>query len=177
MSLTLKEYLIRVFERNYHRVYKFVYRRIGERELSEDISIDVFVEFIKFSKKRLAEDSEEIRKILFGIAKNLIRKFYETEFKRKFSSIDSEFKNLKDDKIPEDELLKKERLSIIAEILKTSENLKHQHKMCIFLHFFMGKSYSEIAKDLDLTISQVRSSIEYGKILLKKEVDKKMGVL
>lgn len=176
MSFTLREYLVKVFEKNYPNIYKFVYRRVGNKDVSEDITIDVFVEFIKFSRKRLAEDSEEVRKILTGIAKNLIKKFYETEFKRKFSPIDSESKEIRDAMLPENELLKNERLNVIADILENSEVLKYQHKMCIFLHFFMGKSYGEIAKDLNITISQVRSSIEYGKILLKKEVEKRLGV-
>jgi len=175
--LTHEEYLIRVFEKNYARVYKYVYKRIGDKNLTEDIAIDVFVEFIKFTKKRYAEDSDEVRRILTGIAKNLVKSYYKKEFKNRFSSIDENVNRLQSlYPSPESDLEKRERLSIIADVLENSTALNYYHRMCIFMHFFLGKSYREIARDLGISISQVRSNIEYGKMLLKNEVERKMGV-
>ncbi len=175
--MTHEEYLIRVFERNYTLVYKYVYKRIGAKDLTEDITIDVFVEFIKFTKKRYAEDSDEVRRILTGIAKNLVKSYYKKQFQNRFSSLDENVNKFQFSyPSPESDLEKRERISIIADVLENSTVLNYFHRMCIFMHFFLGKSYREIARDLGISISQVRSNIEYGKMLLKNEVERKMGV-
>ena len=63
-----------IFQRNYHRVYVFVFTRVGDQQAAEDITADVFVEAWK-GIRRFTYRGVPLASWLFQIAHNLMADF------------------------------------------------------------------------------------------------------
>ena len=151
----------------YSYVYIIVKNGVSVAITNEDIEeiiSDVFVAIWKNSRNLLK--TTEIKPYLTGIAKNLIRnKYRNTELN--FSISDYE-ENLVDtcniEKITEEN----EQNKVIFNTLKTIKTKEYE----IFIMFYYGsKSVKEIAKVLNLSISNVKTTLHRVRKIIKRNLE------
>jgi RNA polymerase sigma-70 factor (ECF subfamily) len=127
-----------IFQRNYARVYAFVFTRVGDREAAEDIVADVFVEAWK-SIRRFTYRGVPLISWLFQIAHNLMSDFLR---KRNRSRTEQLVDNGANVPAPRDEAQDvAEWQSVSAAFKKLT--LEQQH--VLFSRFVEGLSIAETA--------------------------------
>ena len=156
------------------RVLNFIYRFVGNRELAEDLTQEVFIKVYHSAANYTPQ--AKFQTWLFTIAKNIslneIRRHkghtisldetFETdgnEVKRQFE--DTKMAN------PKEELLLKEKQEIIKEAI---HSLPENQRMAVLLRRYDNFSYEEIAKTLNVSVKAVKSLLSRAKENLREKL-------
>ncbi len=127
-----------IFERNYHRVYVFVFSRIGERALAEDITADTFLEAWK-SIRRFTYRGIPLISWLFQIAHNLMSDVLRARSRTRTEPLGDEGDRVAD---PRDEAESVARWQSVASAFKKLTVEQQQVLVCRFVE---GLSLAETA--------------------------------
>ena len=138
------------FEKLYYRyiklVYGFVYQKTGNREDCEDLTQDIWMNVIKNLKG--FEGKSSFKNWVFGIAKHKIMDYYQEKYQIDRSPLIEEIfldENEDDDNITKENKIKK----LLA-------SLPENYKAVLELRFLKGYKTAEIAKELKMTVSNVK---------------------
>lgn len=137
------------------QIFNYIKGKISTIEDAEDILQDVFVKV--FLKIDSLENIEKVGAWLFQITRNSINDFYRINAKTP-------------QKVDITDLLIKEEsthnfLGCLSPII---DELPTKYKEVIHLSDVEGKKYQEIAKQLDLSLSGVKTRVQRGRELLKQ---------
>ncbi|HEY6395166.1 MAG TPA: sigma-70 family RNA polymerase sigma factor [Candidatus Binataceae bacterium] len=130
-----------VYESNFERVYAFITRRVGDRDLAQDLTADVFHNALK-NLDRFEWRGVPFAAWLFRIAANAIA----DRGKRT-----AQFEAMKLGDIPEPELSSAANLEEIeyrARLFKLVDKLPVDQRRVIAMRFAHQKSIAEIAKEI-----------------------------
>jgi len=127
-----------IFQQNYHRVYAFVFTRIGDRESAEDIAADVFVEAWK-SIRRFTYRGVPLISWLFQIAHNLMSDFLRKRGKQRTETLLDNGANIAD---PRDEAQSVAEWQSVSAAFK---KLTSEQQQVLFSRFVEGLSLAETA--------------------------------
>jgi RNA polymerase sigma-70 factor (ECF subfamily) len=127
-----------IFQRNYHRVYAFVFTRVGDREASEDIAADVFVEAWK-SIRRFTYRGVPLISWLFQIAHNLMSDFLRKRGKQRTEILEDGGAHVAD---PRDEAQSVAEWQSVSAAFK---KLTREQQQVLFNRFVEGLSLAETA--------------------------------
>ena len=127
-----------IFQRNYPRVFAFVFTRVGDRESAEDIAADVFVEAWK-SIRRFTYRGIPLISWLFQIAHNLMSDFLRKRSRQRTESFPEDSLNMAD---PRDEAQHVAEWQSVAAAFK---KLTAEQQQVLFNRFVEGLSLSETA--------------------------------
>ncbi|AJW65165.1 RNA polymerase sigma factor SigX [Elizabethkingia miricola] len=145
---------------NYHsKIYWFVLGVVKKEVSAEDIVQNTFVHLWKY--RHSIDPKFGMDMILYKISKQEIANWY-----RKFSKefiIDEELDIMDEEQIRDDET--EDRLIQLHNLL---EELPGRRKMILKMHKIEGKSYKEIADELNMTTSSVANQVAKGMQFLKK---------
>ncbi len=146
----LEDELLKVYEKSYDRVARYLFARIGNQQEAEDLASDAFVKALK------ALDSYKDRGLpmeawVFRIAHNLYVDFIRKEKKRGRVSIDDVVIAVPAE--AEETAEQNERIEQLSEAI---EHLTPNQKEVITLRFFSGLKSSECAQVLGKKHGAVR---------------------
>jgi len=127
-----------IFQVNYHRVYAFVFTRVGDREAAEDIAADVFVEAWK-SIQRFTYRGIPLISWLFQIAHNLMSDFLRKRSKLRTETLADDGADIAD---PRDEAQSVAEWQSVSAAFK---KLTAEQQQVLFNRFVEGLSLAETA--------------------------------
>jgi len=164
-----KDCLGEIYRRYRHLLLGLCLKYLKDPAESKDIVIDIFERLLSSDMKKYSEVEDlkswlyiitrnycinEIRKEHYAIGQKIeTYKFYYAEnveldpFERHINS----------------ELINKRQESLHSSLVK----LKADYQTCINMFYFNGKTYKQIADETGLTLKQVKSKLQNGKIALK----------
>jgi RNA polymerase sigma-70 factor (ECF subfamily) len=151
-----------IFDRHYERVYAFLVRAIGPD--GADLAQDVFQ--IAFQdRERFRDDADSAKPWLFGIARNVLRRWYRTQSRRRRGWLH----------LPREEGLDftsdtVDRLSAAAMRgeIRRALRVMPSHERDVLLLFALGDvTYEEIAEAIDVPVGTVRSRLHRARQRLK----------
>ncbi len=128
-----------LFENNYQKIYRFLYYRVGDTHIAEDLTSEVFLKMIQ------ALPGYRIRNVpfqawLFQIARNLAIDHHRKQALHMNTEL---HENIKEPAQPMDEIIEK-RLS--SELLhSTLKKLTDDQRDVIILRFIEGMSLTQVA--------------------------------
>ena len=147
--------------KNYEEpIYRFIYFRIGDKEISEDLTSEVFLKIFDFLKNKEAK-IQNFRAFLYKTANNSIIDFY--RLRKDTVSLD-ETKEISHPSDAEDQT---DKLLQINQLKKYFNQLKPEYQNPVLLHYFEGLSYKEIAEVLGESEANVKMRSHRGIKLLK----------
>lgn len=159
-----KELFKDVYEVNFNSVYSFVFSRICDKEITEDIVQDTFISAMKSYDNYKGLSSHKTW--LCGIAKNKIFNYY-----RDTINSESVISNENLDFIESAENL--ELIIINSEsrnvILQTLQKLTPIYKYALILKYMDNYSVKEIAKYLNKTPKSIDGILQRAKLKFKAE--------
>lgn len=158
--------------RHKSRVYNFIYSKVLDSDLSEDIFQDTFIKVIRTLRKGTYNEEGKFLPWLMRIAHNLvIDHFRKSNRMPKFESKDKEFdifSMLKDSGRNAEKQLIVDQIS--ADVRKLVDELPVDQKEVVYMRLFKDMSFKEIAENTNVSINTALGRMRYAIINLRRLV-------
>lgn len=158
------------FVKYFPEVYRFIFRMIGDNDISKDLTQDTFLNFYRSLDKLQLNIPPNF--YLFRIAKNLSINFLTRDYYSINKIEVDEQEETNNHGITfniEDEL---NLITLEDEINKAIESLPNRCRAIFILSRFHDMSYQEIADSLGISINTVKNQINKALAILKRRLSK-----
>lgn len=157
----------------YARILNFIYRFLGNRQIAEDLTQDVFMKVYKSAFRY--RPRSQFQTWLYTIAKNAClnqlrrKRTMLVSLDQTFHASDHELRTeiADPDANPDRELLQKERAAMIRAAVNA---LPDNQRMALILRRYENFSYAQIAATLNVTDKAVKSLLSRAKLNLKNKL-------
>lgn len=148
-----------LYDRYFPDIFRFVYRRMGDREIAADVTSQVFVKALS-AIPGYRNTGVPFSAWVYRIAINEINSFYRKSKKERVIRVeDADLQNLTHE-LPSDH--QDERL---AQLLAVVSTLEPENVYLLELRFFEGRSFREMGEILELKEVTVKKKVH--RLLLK----------
>jgi len=160
-----------LMQKYYSRILNFIYRFVGNRQIAEDLTQEVFLRVFKYGPRY--KPKSKFQTWLYTIAKNIC--LNELRKNKDFlASLDEPVTTGNEDlqiQIDDpkncgvdEELIRREKAMIIRQAIN---NLPENQRMAVILRRYDNFSYAEIAETLGVSDKAVKSLLNRAKVNLK----------
>lgn len=165
--------LERLINRHKQRIYSFIYSKVLNREVTEDIFQDTFIKVIRTLKKGKYNEQGKFLPWVMRIAHNLIIDYFRKnnrmpKFKNNgdfdIFSVLSDGSSNAEHKIIHGQITNHVRLLL--------EELPQDQKDVIKMRLYQDMSFKEISDNTGVSINTALGRMRYGLINLRKMIDK-----
>lgn len=162
--------LAEIYNRHYASIYAYIYYRVGDQRVAEDLSSDVFVRMVDRIHS-FQSGERPILAWLFTIAHNLVVDYYRRNPAARSLPMEEQLPTQTEDG---PERLAGQHLSR-ALLLQAMNDLTEAQRQVVFLRFFEGRNQVEVAQILhkevaDIKSLQARALAALRRILVRQEV-------
>jgi len=143
--------LAEIFDTYYPPIYRFIFRQVGDVEISRELSSEVFHRMLKVSKN----DAEFIQRLapwLYCTARNLVIDHYRRQQFRNHLPLNEDLIESSSNTVEVAEL----RISV-DQIREALQSLTPDQREVILLKFMEGLSNQEVAETLSKPIGAIKS--------------------
>jgi RNA polymerase sigma-70 factor (ECF subfamily) len=167
-----------LIKRHQQRLYSFIFSKVQDRNVTEDIFQDAFIKVIRTLKKGNYNEEGKFLPWVMRITHNLIIDHFR-RFNRMptFNSTDDFdiFSVLGDDKLnAENQLIKDQILNDVKELVK---ELPEEQKEVLIMRIYKDMSFKEISENTGVSINTALGRMRYALINLRKLVEKHKIIL
>lgn len=167
-----------LIKRHQAKIYGFIFAKVSNPDLADDIFQDTFIKVIHTLKSRRYNEEGKFLPWVIRIAHNLIMDHYRKE-KRNQVINDSEeiplFMFLKDDSDIIESAMIKEQIEVDLRIL--IEELPHDQRQVIMMRIYQDLSFKEIAELTEVSINTALGRMRYALLNLRKLINDKKIIL
>ncbi|AKA36226.1 RNA polymerase sigma factor [Flagellimonas lutaonensis] len=167
-----------LINRHNQRISSFIYSKVLDRDITEDIFQDTFIKVIKTLKKGRYSEEGKFLPWVMRIAHNLIiDHFRKNKRMPKFEGNDdfNIFSVIKDDKLNAEKQLIKDQIDSDLSLL--IEELPEDQKEVLMMRIYRDMSFKEISENTGVSINTALGRMRYALINLRKIVEKHNIVL
>ncbi|MDY0781482.1 RNA polymerase sigma factor [Tenacibaculum sp. IB213877] len=169
------EYLIK---RHQQKIYSFIYSKVHNRDVTEDIFQDTFIKVIRTLKRGNYNEEGKFLPWVMRIAHNLIiDHFRKSNRMPSFNNTDEFdiFSVLSDNELnAEKQLIKDQILSDVRELV---EELPEEQREVLKMRIYMDMSFNEISEATGVSINTALGRMRYALINLRKIIEKNKIIL
>lgn len=159
-----KAYFEQLYETYVKQIFRFVYLRVNNSQLAEDITSETFLKFWKKVTQGVLIDNQ--RALLYVIARGIIIDYYRSKKYRseiKLAEFPEE-KQQRDEEMIEKIYIKEQTTRVYQKLTR----IKKEYQEIILLRFVEDLDYAEIAAVLGKKESSVRVLLHRAVAALKK---------
>ncbi|KAF2330728.1 RNA polymerase sigma factor [Flavobacterium nitrogenifigens] len=184
-SLLIKKYqegneeaLSTLIKRHESRIYSFIYSKVKDKDISNDIFQDTFIKIIKTFKGNSYKEEEKFLSWVLRISHNLVIDHFrkvnrmpmqrETEDFSIFSIMQSDSQNIEDQTITS---------QIQTDIKKLIEELADDQKEIVIMRIYQNMSFKEISEEKEISINTALGRMRYAMNNLRKIIEKNKMIL
>lgn len=167
-----------LIKRHNQRITSFIYSKVMDRDVAEDIFQDTFIKVIKTLKKGNYSEEGKFLPWVMRIAHNLIIDFFRKNKRLpKFEGSDdfNIFSVISDDKLNAEKQIIKDQIDSNLELL--IEELPDDQKEVLVMRIYKDMSFKEISENTGVSINTALGRMRYALINLRKIIDKHKIVL
>ena len=167
-----------LINRHNQRITSFIYSKVLDRDVAEDIFQDTFIKVIRTLKRGSYSEEGKFLPWVMRIAHNLIiDHFRKNKRMPKFEGSDdfNIFSIIKDDKLNVEKQLIKDQIENDLSLL--IEELPEDQKEVLIMRIYKDMSFKEISENTGVSINTALGRMRYALINLRKIVDRKNIVL
>ncbi len=162
-----------LLRRHQTKLYSFIYSKVHDRDLCEDIFQDTFIKVIQKLKSGIYNEEGKFLPWVMRISHNLIIDNFRRNKKMPLQRDDEMMlvtKNLKEpSRNAEDSIFDSE---IEIDLKKIIEKLPTDQKQIVQLRYFEELSFKEIAEQEGISINTALGRMRYAVINMRKMIDK-----
>ncbi|MEK6494978.1 RNA polymerase sigma factor [Myroides odoratimimus] len=167
-----------LIKRHQSKIYGFIFSKVTDAELANDIFQDTFIKVINTLKSGRYNEEGKFLPWVIRIAHNLVMDHYRREKRVQFQ-YDSEelpiFSFLKDDSnTVEGDIIQQQIESDLHLLLK---ELPEDQRQVITMRMYQDLSFKEIAEQTDVSINTALGRMRYALLNLRKLIDEKNIIL
>lgn len=159
-----KELFKEMYETNFNSVYSFVFARITNNEITEDIVQETFISAMNGWNSYKGISSHKTW--LCGIAKNKILNYYRDTLKKETLAFSDELDSIESDEDIELIVINAESRNVIFQILNS---LKPIYRYVLTLKYMDNYSVRQISKYLNKTPKSIDGILQRAKLSFKNE--------
>ncbi len=167
-----------LIRRHKERIYNFVYSKVYDRDVTEDIFQDTFIKVINTLKRGKYNEEGKFLPWLMRISHNLvIDHFRRNNRMPKFDNGGefSIFSVLSDDRLNAENQLIKDQL--MGDVRKLIEKLPGDQKQVLLMRIYQDMSFKEISERTGVSINTALGRMRYALINMRKVIEKHNIVL
>lgn len=164
--------------RHKDRIYRFIYSKVYDRDVTEDIFQDTFVKVINTLKRGAYNEEGKFLPWVMRIAHNLvIDHFRKNNRMPKFESNDdfNIFSVLSDGALNAEHSLIKDQVQ--RDVQRLIEELPEDQKEVLIMRMYKDMSFKEISEQTGVSINTALGRMRYALINLRKVIDRHHIVL
>jgi RNA polymerase sigma-70 factor (ECF subfamily) len=164
------EFLIR---KHLNRIFNFIYSKVRNRDVANDLFQDVFIKVINTLKMGNYSEEGKFLPWVLRISHNLVIDYFR-KLKRIPSFANSEdfdiFLVVKDEGLNMESRMIKDQID--SDVIKLLEELPEDQKEVLKMRIFLDMSFKEIADNTGVSINTALGRMRYALINLRKLIDK-----
>ncbi len=170
--------LSELIERHKQRVYSFIYSKVSDRDITEDIFQDTFIKVIKTLKRGAYNEEGKFLPWVMRISHNLIiDHFRKSNRMPKFANNGdfNIFSVLSDDDLNAERKIIKGQVE--DDLRRLIQELPEDQKEVLVMRLYKDMSFKEISEQTGVSINTALGRMRYALINLRKVIDKHNIVL
>ncbi|MEM8999651.1 MAG: sigma-70 family RNA polymerase sigma factor [Bacteroidota bacterium] len=167
-----------LINRHNQRISSFIYSKVLDRDITEDIFQDTFIKVIKTLKRGSYSEEGKFLPWVMRIAHNLIiDHFRKNKRMPKFEGNDdfNIFSVIKDDKLNAEKQLIKDQID--SDLTLLIDELPEDQKEVLVMRIYKDMSFKEISENTGVSINTALGRMRYALINLRKIVERNNIVL
>ena len=167
-----------LINRHNQRISSFIYSKVLDRDVAEDIFQDTFIKVIKTLKRGSYSEEGKFLPWVMRIAHNLIiDHFRKNKRMPKFEGSDdfNIFSVIKDEKLNVEKQIIKDQIENDLTLL--IDELPEDQREVLIMRIYKDMSFKEISENTGVSINTALGRMRYALINLRKIVDRKNIVL
>ena len=167
-----------LIQRHQSKIFGFIYSKVNDRDLSDDIFQDTFIKVIKTLKSHSYNEEGKFLPWVMRIAHNLVidhfRKAKKMPFKREteeysiFNFMTDSVLNIEGQMISE---------QVASDLNKLLKELPADQKEVLVMRMYQDLSFKEIAELTGVSINTALGRMRYALLNLRKLIDKNQIIL
>ena len=170
--------LASLIERHQSKIYGFIYSKINDSDLSDDIFQDTFIKVIKTLKSHSYNEEGKFLPWVMRIAHNLVVDHYRKAKKMPFQREKEEysiFNYMSDNSLNiEGQIISEQVESDLAKLL---DELPADQKEVLIMRMYQDLSFKEIADLTGVSINTALGRMRYALLNLRKIIEKNQIIL
>jgi RNA polymerase sigma factor (sigma-70 family) len=173
------EYALEILiKRHQQRLFSFIYSKVKNRDVTEDIFQDTFIKVIRTLKKGNYNEEGKFLPWVVRISHNLvIDHFRKSNRMPKFRNTDEFdiFSVLGDDVLNAEKKIIKEQIH--ADVRELINELPEEQKQVLVMRMYNDMSFNEISENTGVSINTALGRMRYALINLRKLIEKNKIIL
>jgi RNA polymerase sigma factor (sigma-70 family) len=164
--------------RHKDRIYRFIYSKVYDRDVTEDIFQDTFVKVINTLKRGNYNEEGKFLPWVMRIAHNLVIDYFRKNNRMpKFESNDdfNIFSVLSDGDLNAERSMIKDQVE--KDVQRLIEELPEDQKEVLIMRIYKDMSFKEISEQTGVSINTALGRMRYALINLRKVIDRHQIVL
>ncbi|MEN9909558.1 MAG: hypothetical protein RLZZ540_2707 [Bacteroidota bacterium] len=173
-----EEALATLIKRHESKIYGFIYSKVSDRDVSNDIFQDTFIKVIKTLKSNSYNEEGKFLPWVMRIAHNLIIDFFRKNKKMPLYRETEEFSVfsiMTDDSLTIENQLIADQVEL--DIQKLIEELPEDQKEVLIMRMYKDMSFKEISEHTGVSINTSLGRMRYALMNLRKVIDKHQIIL
>ena len=170
--------LSKLVERHQSRIYGFIYSKLNDRDLCDDIFQDTFIKVIRTLKTKTYNEEGKFLPWVIRIAHNLIVDHYRKNKKMPMTretETYSIFEFIKDNSSTIEGRMITEQVEV--DLQRLIEELPNDQKEVLVMRMYDDLSFKEISEQTGVSINTALGRMRYALMNLRKLIDKNQIVL
>lgn len=167
-----------LIERHQSKIYGFIYSKITDRDISDDIFQDTFIKVIKTLKTKCYNEEGKFLPWVMRIAHNLVVDYFRKTKKMPLNRDTEEFSifSMMTDTSPniEKQIITEQ---VESDLKKLIEELPVDQKEVLLMRMYQDMSFKEIADLTGVSINTALGRMRYALMNLRKVIEKNNIIL
>jgi RNA polymerase sigma-70 factor (ECF subfamily) len=170
--------LTSLIERHQSKIYGFIYSKVNDRDLSDDIFQDTFIKVINTLRTKSYNEEGKFLPWVMRIAHNLVVDHYRKSNKMPFNRETEEYSifNYMSDNAPtiESKMITDQ---VEADLSRLLDQLPEDQKEVLIMRMYQDLSFKEIADLTGVSINTALGRMRYAVLNLRKIIEKNQIIL
>ena len=170
--------LASLIKRHQSKIYGFIYSKVGDRDVSEDIFQDTFIKVIKTLKSNSYNEEGKFLPWVMRIAHNLIVDYFRKNKKMPMFRETEEFSifSIMTDNNPNIEA-QLNTAQVENDLQKLIDELPNDQKEVLVMRIYQDLSFKEISELTGVSINTALGRMRYALMNLRKVIEKHQIIL
>ncbi len=160
-----------LINRHKNRLFNFIYSKILDRDIAEDVFQDTFIKVIKTLKKGLYKEEGKFLPWIMRIAHNLVIDYFRKKNRIPLFNNNNDFdifQFIQDKSLDAEKTIINDQ--IISDLQKIILELTDDQKEVLMMRFYRNMSFKEIAETTGVSINTALGRMRYALINLRKVI-------
>jgi len=167
-----------LIERHQSKIYGFIYSKINDRDLSDDIFQDTFIKVIKTLKTKSYNEEGKFLPWVMRIAHNLVVDYFRKAKKMPFLRETEEF-SIFNYMTDNSQTIENQMIldQVEVDLTRLLNELPDDQKEVILMRMYQDLSFKEIAELTGVSINTALGRMRYALLNLRKIIEKNQIIL